>query len=131
MAASWVVPARVSGGRRQQSRDGASVPRDLDGRELPEVRLAHVQHAAKGRGTPLERGQLVPRGAADRQEAQGLGHGRAGHLWVRGGRVSTSSQPRKPCGSPPTLTTLHPQHPEPGTFTSMPPWERWRRAWKG
>lgn len=100
MAASRVVPAGVSEGRRQHSRDRASVPRDLDGRELPEVRLAHVQHAAEGRGAPLEWRQLVPRGAADCQEAQGLGQGRAGHLQVRGGQVAKSSQPRKPCGSP-------------------------------
>lgn len=78
----WGGPAGVSTGGRQQSREGASVPPDLDGRELPEVGLAHVQQAAEGRGAPLERGQLVPRGATGRQEAQGLGQCRVRHLHI-------------------------------------------------
>ena len=91
-------------GQKAAEQRRSSVPRDLDGRELPEVRLTHVQHAAEGRSAPLEWRQLVPRGAADCQEAQGLGQGRAGHLQVQGGQVAKSSQPRKPCSSPPTLT---------------------------
>lgn len=64
----------------QQGRDGASVPPDLDGRELPEVGVAHVQQATEGRGAPLERRQLVPRGATGCQKAQGLGQRHASHL---------------------------------------------------
>ena len=35
-------------GQKAAEQRRSSVPRDLDGRELPEVRLTHVQHAAEG-----------------------------------------------------------------------------------
>lgn len=129
-AAGGMVPLRQ---QRQKAAGtgGMSVPPDLDRRELPEVRLAHVQQVTEGRGAPLERGQLVPRGATGCQKTQGLGQRRASQLGA--GQSTRARQPgRAPCR--PTSGSLVPTARGLGqacTFTSMPPWERCCRARKG
>lgn len=64
-----VKAALPGSAEKAAERRGASVPPDLDGRELPEVGVTHVQHFLEGRGAPLERGYLVPRGATGSHHA--------------------------------------------------------------
>lgn len=55
-------------------------PPDVDGAEVPAVRMAHVQEVAVRRFAPLEHGRLIPGRAADRQELELLEQAEARHL---------------------------------------------------
>lgn len=55
-------------------------PSDVDGAEVPTVRMAHVQEVAVRRFAPLEHGRLIPGRTADRQELELLEQVEARHL---------------------------------------------------
>lgn len=51
-----------------------SVPPNLDGWELPEVRVSHVKQVAIGGGAPLERRNVIPGGSTGSHQTVVLGH---------------------------------------------------------
>lgn len=55
-------------------------PSDVDGAEVPAVRMAHVQEVAVRRFAPLEHWRLIPGRTADRQELELLEQAEARHL---------------------------------------------------
>lgn len=65
---------------RLQSSCRSRGPSDVDGAEVPAVRMAHVQEVTVRRFAPLEHGRLIPGRTADRQQLKVLEQAEARHL---------------------------------------------------